>query len=688
MYCMAQNTPNKNPLLDLGQLPRFTEIKPEHVEPALDAVLERNREYLRELETGVDAASWATLVQPLEDINEDLSKTWSPVSHLNAVKDSDALRTVYESCLPELSAYQTELGQNERLYAGFKHIKEGSEFEALDVAQKKIIDNALRDFHLMGVDLPSKDKQRFKAIQQRLSSLGNQFDRNLLDATNHWHLLISDDEDLSGLPQSAVDMAQHLAEQNDQQGWRFTLDIPSYLPFMMHADNRSLREAMYEAYVTRAGEGGPGAGKYDNTEIIVEVLKLRHEMAQLLSFDSYAEMSLVTKMAESPHQVLDFLKNLAERARPAALEELRQVRVYAAEQLDIEDVQAWDIPYCSEHLKQSLYDFTQEDLRPYFPAPRVLSGMFKVVERLYGIRIERVDGVEVWDPQVEFYRITDAAGEVRGEFYVDLYVRPHKRSGAWMDDFSSRKIAAEKVQTPVAYLTCNFSMPMQGRPALLTHEEVTTLFHEFGHGLHHMLTKVDYVSVSGINGVAWDAVELHSQFMENWCWQTESLDLIGSHFQTGEKLPEELLQKMKRAKNFQSGLQLLRQIEFALFDMRLHYGFDPGGGISVQQLLDELRRDVSVFIPPAYNCFQNSFSHIFAGGYAAGYYSYKWAEVLSADAFSLFEEKGIFDSVTGQAFMHNILETGGTIEPMDAFVAFRGRAPTVDALLRHSGLEA
>lgn len=687
MYRMNQNTPNKNPLLDLRHLPCFNQIKPEHVEPALDTMLERNRQCLKDLEAGADTATWATLVQPLEDIDEELSKTWSPVSHLNAVKDSDALRVVYESCLPKLSAYHTELGQNERLYAGFKRIKEGREFESLDIAQKKIIDHALRDFHLTGVGLPGKDKQRFKAIQQRLSSLSNRFDRNILDATNDWHLLVNREQDLNGLPRSAVDMARHLAEQNDQEGWRFTLDVPSYLPFMMHADNRSLRETMYEAYVTRAGEGGPGAGKYDNTKLITEVLELRHEMAQLLKFDNYAELSLATKMAESPRQVLDFLLDLAKRARSAALEELRQVRLYAAEHLDIDHVQAWDLPYCSEHLKQSLYSFTQDDLRPYFPAPSVLGGMFEVVERLYGVRIERVDGVEVWDPRVEFYRIKDAAGYVRGEFYVDLYVRPHKRGGAWMDAFSSRKTTAEGVQTPVAYLTCNFSIPIGDRPALLTHEEVITLFHEFGHGLHHMLTKVDYVSVSGINGVAWDAVELPSQFMENWCWQPESLDLIGGHFQTGEKLPEGLLQKMRRAKNFQSGLQLLRQMEFALFDMRLHNGFDPGGGLSVQQLLDELRQDVAVFIPPAYNRFQNSFSHIFAGGYAAGYYSYKWAEVLSADAFGLFEEKGIFDTGTGQAFMHSILETGGSIEAIDAFVAFRGREPTVDALLRHSGLE-
>ena len=651
-------------------------------------MLDRNRKNVQELEAKAESATWDNFVQPLEDINEGLSKTWSPVSHLNAVKDSEALRREYETCLPKLSAYHADLGQNEKLYLGFKRIKEGAEFESLCRAQRKIVDNALRDFRLMGVELPAAKKKRFKEIQERLSVLNNQFDRNVLDATSAWHLLITNSEELKGLPASALDMAKQLAKQNDQQGWRFTLDIPSYLPFIMYAEGRDLRKTMYEAYVTRASERGPNAGKYDNTDKIIEILKLRHEMARLLDFESYAELSLVPKMAESPQQVLDFLLDLSKRAKPVALQELGQLKDFSAEHLNIDEIEAWDLAYCSEKLKQSLFNFSDEDVRPYFPVDRVLGGMFDVVGRLYGLAIEPVRGVDVWDPQVQFYQIKDSAGEVRGQFYVDLYVRPHKRSGAWMDEFVSRKSDQKGVQAPVAYLTCNFSIPVGDKPALLTHEEVVTLFHEFGHGLHHMLTKVDYVGVSGINGVAWDAVELPSQFMENWCWQSESLNLIGGQYETGANLPDDLLQKMKRAKNFQSGLQMLRQLEFALFDMHLHHDFDAGGAKSVQALLDEVRRQTAVVFPPEYNRFQNSFSHIFAGGYAAGYYSYKWAEVLSADAFSLFEERGIFDQETGHSFLRNILETGGSVEPLEAFVSFRGREPKVDALLRQSGLEA
>ena len=677
-----------NPLLDIERLPAFSEITHEHVTPAVDFVLDRNRQRVHELEAMAESATWDNFVQPLEDINEDLSKTWSPVSHLNAVKDSEALRREYESCLPKLSAYHADLGQNAKLYLGFKRVKDSAEFESLQRAQKKIIDNALRDFRLMGVELTATKKKRFKEIQERLSVLNNQFDRNVLDATNAWHLLITDSEDLDGLPASVLDMAQQLAKQNDQQGWRFTLDVPSYLPFMMYAENRALRKSMYEAYVTRASERGPDAGKYDNTDKITEILGLRGEMARLLDYKSYAELSLVPKMAESPQKVLDFLLDLSKRAKPVALQELEQLEDFSAEQLNIDKIEAWDLVYCSEKLKRSLFDFSDEDVRPYFPVDRVLSGMFDVVGRLYGLAIEQVQGVDVWDPQVQFYEIKDSNGFVRGQFYVDLYVRPHKRGGAWMDEFVSRKSDRKGIQTPVAYLTCNFSIPVGDKPALLTHEEVVTLFHEFGHGLHHMLTKVDYVGVSGINGVAWDAVELPSQFMENWCWQIEALNLVGGHYETGAKLPDDLLQKMKRAKNFQSGLQMLRQLEFALFDMHLHHGFDPAGSNSVQALLDEVRRETAVVFPPEYNRFQNSFSHIFAGGYAAGYYSYKWAEVLSADAFSLFEERGIFDQKTGRSFLRNILETGGSVDPLQAFVSFRGREPKVDALLHQSGLEA
>ena len=676
-----------NPLLKIQQLPVFSEINPRHVQPAVDFVLAQNRRDIEQLQCNSGSASWETLVQPLEDMDDTLSRIWSPVSHLNAVKDSDALREEYEACLPKLAAYGTDLGQNERLFAGFKHIKASPEFDSLDRAQRKIIENALRDFHLMGVDLPASGKKRFKEIQQRLSTVGNQFDRNVLDATSVWHLHITDQDDLKGLPPSALDMAQKMAQQNDQSGWRFTLDLPSYLSFMMHADDRALRESMYEAYVTRASELGPDGGQYDNSGNMIETLELRQEMSKLLGFKDYAQLSLATKMADSPRQVIDFLLDLAGRARPFAEREFRQLREFASRELGVSEVQAWDFLYCSEKQKQSLYDFSEEDVRPYFPVEKVLNGMFEVVSRLYGLSIERVEDIDVWDPAVKFYQITDSSDRVRGQFYVDLYVRPHKRGGAWMDALANRKRDRMGVQVPVAFLTCNFSIPTKDKPALLTHDEVITLFHEFGHGLHHMLTMVDYVGVSGINGVVWDAVELPSQFMENWCWQSEALDLVGGHYETGDPLPHDLLDKLKRARNFQSGLQLLRQVELALYDMRLHLEFDASGEQSMQVLLDEVRRQVAVIIPPRYNRFESSFSHIFAGGYAAGYYSYLWAEVLSADAFSLFEERGLFDKRTGHAFLINILEAGGAVEALDAFVAFRGREPRIDALLRHSGLQ-
>ena len=679
-------TEKRNPLLETGPLAPFSRIKPEHVQPAIDLVLAENRRCIERLQLESGGATWESFVRPLEEIEDRLSRTWSPVSHLNAVKDSEALRVEYEACLPRLAAYGTDLGQNEAVYSGFRNIRDGVEYSSLDRAQKMTIDHALRDFKLTGVALPPQEKQRFKEIQERLSMLGNQFERNLLDATRSWHLHITDPGELEGLPESARAMADHLARENGQEGWRFTLDAPSYLAFMTYSDIRPLREDMYRAYVTRASEQGPDDGKYDNTEVMVETLQLRQEMAALLGFDNYAEYSMAAKMAETPAQVIEFLKDLARRARPAAEDEIRDLQEYAAGECGIENLEAWDILYCSEKQKQSLYHFSEEDVRPYFPVDEILGGMFNVVSRLYGLRIERVEGVDVWDPDVRFYRIEDSSGRLRGQFYIDLYMRPHKRGGAWMDGFVSRKRHADEVQIPIAGLTCNFNIPTGDKPALLTHEEVVTLFHEFGHGLHHMLTRVDYASVSGINGVAWDAVELPSQFLENWCWQREALDLIGGHYTSGERLPGELLEKMRRARNFQSGMQLLRQVEFSLFDMLLHCAFAGRDGAAIQSLLDEVREDTAVLLPPPCNRFQHSFSHIFAGGYAAGYYSYKWAEVLSADAFSLFEDRGIFDRETGLSFMANILETGGSVEPLDAFISFRGRGPQVDALLRHSGL--
>jgi oligopeptidase A len=677
-----------NPLLQLQGLPRFSAIRPEYVEPALDELLADSRERLKVLEAMEDSANWGNFVQPMEDVNERLTRMWSPVSHLNSVKDSEDLRQVYEACLPKLSAYHTEVGQNEAFYRAFKHIADGPGFLGLDTAQRKVVTNSLRDFRLLGVDLPPEKKKRFKEIQQQLSKLSNQFERNVLDATQAWSLHIKDKKDLSGLPDSLIAMARQMAEREQLQGWKFSLDIPSYLPFMMHADDRSLRQRMYEAYVTRASDQGPNAGRHDNTDLIGQLLNLRQESAQLLGFNNYAQLSLETKMAETPVQVLDFLRDLARRSRAVARKELEDVKRFAREQYGWEDFQAWDLAYYSEKLRQSLYRFTDEDIRPYFPATRVLHGLFDVVGRLYGLTISEISDVDVWDRDVRFFEISDVNGDVRGRFYVDLYVRPHKRGGAWMDECVSRKRDAHGTQIPVAYLTCNFSPPVGDKPALLTHDEVVTLFHEFGHGLHHMLTKVDYVGVSGINGVAWDAVELPSQFMENWCWEREALDIIGGHYQLDVPLPDELLEKMRSARNFQSGMQMLRQIEFALFDLLLYYDFNTNEQQPVQGLLDEVRREVAVVIPPAYNRFQNSFTHIFSGGYAAGYYSYKWAEVLSADAFSRFEEEGILNSHTGRAFMQSILEQGGSREPMDLFLAFRGREPTIDALLRHNGLNA
>jgi oligopeptidase A len=677
---------NNNPLLGADRLPRFSEIRPEHVQPAIDAVLESNRRRIAASEAERENATWDAFVRPLEEIEDRLARTWSPVSHLNAVKDSDALRAEYEACLPKLAAYATELGQNEKIYAGFRHIREGPGYASLDRAQRTTVDHALRDFRLSGVALPDAEKRRFKKIQERLSSLGNVFERNLLDATQGWYLDISDVDDLSGLPSTALDMARQLARNDGREGWRFTLDVPSYLAFMTYADSRALREKLYAAYVTRASEEGPGAGRYDNSSVMTEIIELRREKSRLLGFANYAEYSMATKMAESPAQTIEFLKDLARRARPVAEREVAQLRTFAARESGLADLAAWDVPYYSEKLKQSLYDFSEEDIRPYFPVDAVMRGLFDVVGRLYGLKIERIAGVDAWDPAVEFYQIRDAAGLVRGQFYVDLYMRPHKRGGAWMDAFVNRKRNGDEVQVPVACLTCNFSIPTEDKPSLLTHDEVITLFHEFGHGLHHMLTRVDNISVSGINGVAWDAVELPSQFLENWCWQSEALDLIGGHYESGEPLPAALLEKLKRARNFQSGMQMLRQVEFALFDMRLHSDYQGGDRAAVQALLEEVRSEVAVIEPPPYNRFQNGFSHIFAGGYAAGYYSYKWAEVLSADAFSLFEERGIFDADTGQSFLANILETGGAVDPLEAFVAFRGRKPTADALMRHSGL--
>ncbi len=675
-----------NPLLHFEELPPFSEIRPEHVEPAIDWLLAENRRRIAALldEVG-EHPTWENFIEPLEEWEDELERAWSPVSHLNAVMNSEALREAYNACLPKLSDYATEMGQNERLYQAYRRLAESD--QPLDEAQRKVLENALRDFHLSGIDLPADKKARYREISQRLSQLTSRFAENVLDCTNAWEKHITDEAQLAGLPDSAKDLAAQTAEQRGKTGWVFTLDFPSYHPVMTYADDRELRYEFYRAYNTRASDQGPHDPKHDNSALMEEILALRHELAQLLGFANYAERSLATKMARDPDQVMGFLHDLGRRSKPQAERELAELRAFAAG-LGCDELQPWDVPYYSEKLRQQRYAITQEELRPYFPEPRVIAGLFAVVERLYGVQFVEVEGVDVWHPDVKFYEIRDADGTVRGQFYFDLYARPNKRGGAWMDTCQSRMVTHERCQIPVAYMTCNFAPPVGDKPALLTHDEVETLFHEFGHGLHHMLTRVDYPEVSGINGVAWDAVELPSQFMENYCWEREALDLISGHYETGEPIPQALYDKMIAAKNFQSAMMMVRQLEFSLFDFRIHLEYDPARGARIFEILEEVRDEVAVIRPPAWNRFPNSFTHIFAGGYAAGYYSYKWAEVLSADAFSLFEERGIFDRETGQSFLRNILEPGGSRDAAELFRAFRGREPKIDALLRHSGIAA
>ena len=677
-----------NPLLELSGLPQFSKIRPEHVEPAVDFLLQRNRERLQQILDANDHYTWDNLVQPLEDNEEALSRAWSPVSHLNSVVNSDALREAYNACLPKLSEYATEMGQHAPLFQAFRSIAESAEYDRLDSAQKKVIDNTLRDFRLSGIDLPPDKQQRYKDIMQELSRLTSRFGENLLDATQAWKKQVTDVKLLTGIPTSALSLLQQQAQQEGLEGWLLNLEFPSVNPVLKYADNRDLRREVYEAFVTRASDEGPLAGKWDNTPIMEQILALRHEVAQLLGYDNYAERSLATKMAPSTDRVIQFLNELAQYALPVARAELDTLRDFARDHYGHTELEAWDVSYFSDKLRQKQYDLSQEEVKPYFPAPRVIHGMFSVVEKLYGLRIVEREGVDTWHKDVRFYDILDSKGEQRGQFYLDLFARNNKRGGAWMDDCVGRKASNGKVQIPVAYLTCNFTPPIGKDPALLTHDEVETLFHEFGHGLHHMLTQVDYPSVSGINGVAWDAVELPSQFMENWCWEREALDMFAAHYQTGEKIPDSLYERMMAAKNFQTGMMTVRQLEFSLFDFRLHREYDPAKGPRIYEILQEVRDQVAVLHPPSFNRFPHSFSHIFAGGYAAGYYSYKWAEVLSADAFSAFEETGIFDQETGMRFLTSVLEQGGSREPMDLFVEFRGREPSIDALLRHSGLVA
>jgi len=678
-----------NPLLENRDLPAFSTIQAEHVEPAIDQILTDNRAALTAVLQTDKTYTWDNLAEPLEAMDDRLSKAFSPVSHLNAVMNNEALRAAYNACLPKLSDYQTEQGQNEALYQAYQQVSDGPEYQALDPAQRKVIDNALRNFRLAGVGLPPEQKQRFKAIMQELSTLGSRFQDNVMDATQAWSKHITDEVELTGLPDSAKAMARQAAQQSDLDGWLLTLEFPSYFAVITYADDRTLRETLYRAYNTRASDQFPVENKdWDNASVMAQTLQLRHEAAQLLGFDNFADYSLATKMAQTPQQVLDFLYDLAQRAKPQAERDLAEVRQFAAEQHGIDDFQIWDLPYYSEKLRQHRYQISQEELRPYFPENKVIAGLFAVVERLYGLKIRPTNQFETWHPDVKGYEIEGEGGQVRGRFFFDLYARSNKRGGAWMDGCVTRRRLADHLQIPAAYMVCNFSPPVDGKPALFTHDDVLTLFHEFGHGLHHLLTRIDYAAVAGINGVEWDAVELPSQFMENWCWEREALDLISGHVDTGESIPEELYQRMIAAKNFQSAMQMVRQLEFSLFDFRLHAEYDPAQGARVQELLDEVRVQVAVLKPPAWNRFANSFLHIFAGGYAAGYYSYKWAEVLSADAFAKFEDNGIFDQTTGQEFLANVLEVGGSRDAIDNFKAFRGREPTVDALLQHSGIAA
>lgn len=677
-----------NTLLNFTGLPPFSAITADQVKPAVEHALTACREAI-ERAVAARPVTWQSLVADSEDVGDQLSRLWSPVSHMNSVVSSPELREAYESCLPLLSDYSTWVGQHEGLYQAYVELAQSAEYQTLTPAQQKVIQNALRDFKLSGIGLPDEKKQRYGDIQSRLSDLGSTFSNHCLDATQAWFKHITDESLLAGLPEDAKLAAAEAATARELDGWVFTLEFPSYIAVLTYADNSELRREMYSAYCTRASDQGPTAGEFDNSAIIEETMALRHELAQLLDFNNAAEESLATKMAESPSQVLDFLTDLARRAKPQAEQDLAELRAFAKADFGVDQLNSWDVTYFSEKLKMAKYSINDELLRPYFPEPKVLSGLFTVLNRLFGVTVTERPGVDVWHSDVKFFDITDEQGVLRGSFYLDLYARAKKRGGAWMDDCQGRRWRLDgSLQTPVAYLTCNFNKPVGGKPALFTHDEVVTLFHEFGHGIHHMLTQVDAAAVAGIAGVPWDAVELPSQFMENWCWAPEALQIISGHFETGEPLPQHLLDKMLAAKNFQSAMFLVRQLEFALFDFRLHANYDPALGARVQQVLDAVRSEVSVMLPPSFNRFQHSFSHIFAGGYAAGYYSYLWAEVLSADAFSRFEEDGIFNQATGRDFLHCVLERGGSAEPMELFKAFRGREPSNAALLRHMGIAA
>ena len=675
-----------NPLLNIQGLPPFSQIKPEHIQPAVEKLIQDCRDTIEQV-LKQPHFTWKNFILPLTETNDRLNRAWSPVSHLNSVKNSAELREAYQACLPLLSEYSTWVGQHKGLYNAYLSLKNSAEFGDYSIAQKKAIENSLRDFELSGIGLSEDKQQRYGEIVARLSELNSQFSNNVLDATMGWEKLIENEAELAGLPESALQAAQQSAESKGLKGYRFTLEIPSYLPVMTYCENRALREEMYRAYATRASEQGPNAGKWDNSKVMEEILTLRVELAKLLGFNTYTELSLATKMAENPQQVLDFLDHLAERAKPQGEKELQELKDYCEKEFGVTELAPWDIGFYSEKQKQHLYAINDEELRPYFPENRVISGLFELIKRIFNIRAVERKGVDTWHKDVRFFDLIDENDQLRGSFYLDLYAREHKRGGAWMDDCIGRKRKLDgSIQTPVAYLTCNFNAPIGNKPALFTHDEVTTLFHEFGHGIHHMLTQIDVSDVAGINGVPWDAVELPSQFMENWCWEEEALAFISGHYETGEPLPKEKLTQLLKAKNFQAAMFILRQLEFGIFDFRLHHTFDVEKTNQILETLKAVKSQVAVIKGVDWARAPHSFSHIFAGGYAAGYYSYLWAEVLSADAYSRFEEEGIFNPITGKSFLDEILTRGGSEEPMELFKRFRGREPQLDALLRHKGI--
>jgi oligopeptidase A len=672
-----------NPLLNFSGLPKFDQIKAEHVEPAIDHLLEAGRICVEELATSTDAPTWANFAKPLEDMEERLSRAWSQVGHMNAVVNSPELREAYNASLPKLTDFYSDLGQDERLYAKFRALKNSTEFDTLNTAQQKIVENELLGFRLGGAELAEAKKARFKAIQESLSKITTKFEENLMDTVNDFAHFVENINELKGVPEDTLQAAQEAASADGKTGYKFTLHFPSYMPVLQYCENRELRELLYRAYATRASEFGKA--DWDNTPLISEILKLRQESANLLSYKNYAEMSLATKMADAPIEVISFLDNLAQRAKPFAKSDMQELTEYASK-LGITDLQAWDVAFVSEKLREEKYAFSDQEVKQYFPETQVLAGLFKVVETIFGVHVKKSQA-PVWHADAAFYEISDKQGKAIGQFYLDLYARNNKRGGAWMDEaITRRKHGVDNIVNPVAYLTCNFSAPVGDKPALFTHDEVITMFHEFGHGLHHMLTQVDDYGVSGIKGVEWDAVELPSQFMENFCWEWDVIRHMTKHVETGASLPRTLFDKMIAAKNFQAGMQTVRQIEFSLFDMRLHGEFDPNGKLTALDLIEQVRDEVAVVRPPKWNRFPNGFSHIFAGGYAAGYYSYKWAEVLSADAYSMFEENGVLCAETGQRFWHEILAKGGSRPALESFVAFRGRAPDIEALLRHNGM--